>query len=87
MRLSDAKARFAKGVNITVSGPDDDLCAALSATFSPYKSGSAPVYVHYRNQRARVTLELGHNWTVKPCEELVAALNEMDIVKLASLRF
>jgi DNA polymerase-3 subunit alpha len=87
MRLSDAKARFAKGVNIAVSGPDDDLCAALSATFSPYKSGSAPVYVHYRNQRARVTLELGHNWTVKPCEELVAALNEMDIVKLAGLRF
>ena len=87
MTLADAKTRFAKGVNIAVSGPDDDLCAALTSTFSPYKGGSAPVYVHYRNQRARVSLELGNNWTVKPCEELIAALNELELVKQAGLRY
>jgi len=87
MTLADAKARFATGVNIAVSGPDDGLCAALASTFSPYQNGSAPVYIHYRNQRARVGLELGRDWKVKPCEELVAALNELEIVKLAGLRY
>ncbi len=87
MSLSDAKARFAKGVNIAVYGPDESLCETLVATFSPYRNGSAPVYLHYRNQRARVTLELGRDWNVKPCEELIAALNELNSVKQAGLRF
>jgi DNA polymerase-3 subunit alpha len=87
MSLADAKARFSKAVNIAVSGPDENLCKLLASTFSPYKDGSSPVYIHYRNQRARVTLELGHNWTVKPCEELIAALNELEVVKQAGFRY
>jgi DNA polymerase-3 subunit alpha len=87
MSLGDAKARYAKGVNIAVSGPDKDLCTALASTFRPYQGGSSPVYLHYRNQRARVTLELGNDWTVKPCEELIAALNELDAVKQAGFRY
>ena len=87
MSLADSKARFAKAVNIAVSGPDKDLCMLLASTFSPYKSGSSPVFLHYRNQRARVTLELGNDWTVKPCEELIAALNELEVVKQAGFRY
>jgi DNA polymerase-3 subunit alpha len=87
MSLADAKARFAKGVNISVSGPDDDLCRTLAATFRPYQEGSSPVYLHYRNQRARVTFELGNDWAVKPCEELIAALNELEAVKQAGFRY
>lgn len=87
MSLAEAKSRFAKGVNIMLSGPDDSLCDALASTFSPYQNGSSPVYVHYRNKRARVSLALGNNWTVKPCEELIAALNELEPVKQASLRY
>ena len=87
MSLADAKARHAKGVNIAVSGPDESLCLELESTFRPYRGGSSPVYLHYRNQRARVTLELGSDWNVKPCEELVAALNELEAVKQAGFRF
>jgi len=87
MSLADAKARFSKGISISVSGPDEGLCEALAATFSPYQDGAAPVFVHYRNQRARVSLELGRDWTVKPCQELIAALNELDVVKQANLRY
>jgi DNA polymerase-3 subunit alpha len=86
MSLADAKARFARGVNIAVSGPDDSLCLELASTFRPYQ-GSSPVFLHYRNQRSRVTFELGNEWTVKPCEELIAALNELDAVKQAGLRY
>jgi DNA polymerase-3 subunit alpha len=87
MSLADAKARFAQGVNITVSGPDEGLCAALTATFRPYQNGTSPVYLHYRNQRARVSFELSRDWTVKPCEELIAALNELEAVKQAGFRY
>jgi DNA polymerase-3 subunit alpha len=87
MSLADAKARFAKAVNIAVSGPDEDLCLALESTFRPYQGGSSRVFLHYRNQRARVTFELGHDWTVKPCEELIAALNELEVVKQAGFRY
>ena len=87
MSLADAKARFAKGINIAVAGPDENLCTTLAATFSPYQNGASPIYLHYRNQRARVSFELGHEWTVKPCEELIAALNELEAVKQAALRY
>ena len=87
MSLADAKARFARGVSIAVSGPDEHLCKDLAATFSPYRNGSAPVYLHYRNQRTRVSFELGLEWNVKPCEELIAALNELEAVNHATLRF
>jgi DNA polymerase-3 subunit alpha len=87
MSLADAKTRFAQGVNIAVSGPDDNLCNILASTFSPYQNGSSPVYLHYRNQRARVSFELGRDWKVKACEELIAALNELEAVKQAALRY
>ncbi len=87
MSLADAKTRFARGINIAVTGPDDELCTMLAATFSPYQGGSSPVYLHYRNQRARVSFELGNDWTIKPCEALVAALNELEFVNLADLRY
>jgi DNA polymerase-3 subunit alpha len=87
MSLADAKTRFARGVNIAVAGPNEQICEILTATFRPYANGSAPVYLHYRNQRARVTLELGEEWKLKPCEELIAALKELDVVKQAGLRY
>jgi hypothetical protein len=43
------------------------------------------VYIDYRSARARARLELGADWTVKPCEELVAALGELDAVSEARL--
>jgi DNA polymerase-3 subunit alpha len=87
MSLADAKARFATGINIAVTGPDNSLCNKLASVFTPYQGGLAPVFVHYRNQRARVTLELGYKWQLRPCEELVAALNELEEVKLAGFRY
>jgi len=87
MSLSSAKAHFARGVRIAVHGPRDELCPALESTFAPYQDGNATVFVEYRNQRARASLELGRDWTVKPCEELVAALNELDVVSGARLTY
>jgi len=85
MTLSDAKARFAKGIQISLRGPGDDICQALQSTFVPYQEGSGRVWLNYSNTRARARLELGEEWNVKACEELVAALGELDMVSDARL--
>jgi DNA polymerase-3 subunit alpha len=85
MTLAEAKSRFAKGVQVALRGPGDDICAALQATFVPYRNGSARVWLDYSNARARARLELGEEWNVKACEELVAALGELEMVSDARL--
>jgi DNA polymerase-3 subunit alpha len=87
MSLADAKSRFANGVRISIKGPQEQLAESLASVFAPYRNGSSPVYVDYRNQRARARLELGPDWNVKPCEELVAALNELEEVSEARLAY
>jgi DNA polymerase-3 subunit alpha len=85
MTLSEAKSRFAKGIQISLRGPDDSICSSLQSTFVPYQNGSAQVWLDYSNTRARVRMELGEEWNVKACEELVAALGELEMVSEARL--
>ncbi len=85
MTLSDAKARFARGVQISLRGPGEDICSALQSTFVPYQNGNDKVWLNYSNARARARLELGEEWNVKACEELVAALGELEAVSDARL--
>jgi DNA polymerase-3 subunit alpha len=85
MTLGEAKTRFARGVQVSLRGPCAELCPALQSTFVPYRDGSARVWLDYSNARARARLELGEEWSVKPCEELVAALGELDMVSDARL--
>jgi DNA polymerase-3 subunit alpha len=85
MTLPDAKARFAKGVQISLRGPAENVCATLQSTFVPYQNGSGRVWLDYSNARARARLELGEDWHVKACEELVAALGELEMVSDARL--
>ncbi|MEJ2535352.1 MAG: DNA polymerase III subunit alpha, partial [Gammaproteobacteria bacterium] len=85
MSLGEAKMRFARGVRITVQGPRDDLVQQLGGAFAPYRDGRGTVWVDYRNARARASLELGESWQVKPCEELVAALGDLEAVSEARL--
>ncbi|MBT8041271.1 MAG: DNA polymerase III subunit alpha [Gammaproteobacteria bacterium] len=85
MTLAQAKSRFARGVRIALRGPVDDLLTRLEYTFAPYRDGSDQVWLDYRNECARAQLELGPEWGVNACEELVAALGELDIVSDARL--
>ncbi len=87
MSLAEAKAHYARGVRITVQGPSERLCDQLESTFAPYRRGAARVVVDYRNARARARLELGDEWSIKACEELVAALSELEDVKDARLLY
>jgi DNA polymerase-3 subunit alpha len=85
MTLSEAKSRFSRGVHVSLRGPDEEILPTLQSTFAPYRSGSDLVWLDYSNSRARVRLELTEENGVKACEELVAALGELDIVTDARL--
>jgi DNA polymerase-3 subunit alpha len=85
MTLSDAKSRFARGIQISLRGPDEDICAALQSTFLPYRNGSHPVWLDYSNARALARLELSEEWRIKACAELVAALGDLETVSDARL--
>jgi DNA polymerase-3 subunit alpha len=85
MTLSAAKSRFARGIQISLREPDKDFCTVLQSTFMPYRNGSGQVWLDYSNARARARLELGEEWGVKVCEELVAALGELEPVSDARL--
>ena len=85
MSLGQAKAHFARGVQISLTGPVEGICALLKSTFLPYREGSGQVWLDYRNARARARIELGPDWSVSPCEELVAALGELGAVRDARL--
>jgi DNA polymerase-3 subunit alpha len=85
MTLGEAKSRFARGVQVSLRGPRDSICSALQHTFEPYRNGSGRVWLDYSNARARARFELGGEWNVKACEELVAALGELEMVSDARL--
>ncbi|MEM1412877.1 MAG: OB-fold nucleic acid binding domain-containing protein, partial [Pseudomonadota bacterium] len=85
MSLAEAKGRFARGVRIAVQGPCPDLVEELNAAFAPYRAGVGRVYLSYRNPRARAKLQLGDEWRINPCEELVAALGDLPGVTEAAL--
>lgn len=78
--LAQAKTHFARGVHISLRGPGDDICANLQSAFSPYRNGPDKVIIDYANHRARARLELGDDWQVSACEELLAALDGLDAV-------
>jgi DNA polymerase-3 subunit alpha len=85
MSLRDAKNRFASGVSIALRGPDPKLVDDLLATFAPYRRGGHQVFIDYSNGRARAQLELGEDFKIKACDELVAALAELEHVQGARL--
>ncbi len=87
MSLSEAKSRFASGISIAVRGPDPAVVDALLKTFAPYRDGSHRVYVDYSNGRARAQLELGEDFGIKACDELIAALDQLEQVQGARLLY
>jgi DNA polymerase-3 subunit alpha len=83
--LAAARLEFACGVQISLRGCDSDVCEALEAAFLPYRKGRAKILIDYSNNRARARLELGTDWSVSPCEELLAALSGLAAVSDARL--
>ncbi len=88
LSVDEARSQFARGLEIDIEGPlplalEQDLAAALQ----PYRSGRTPVILRYRNARAQALIRLGENWQVIPSAELLAAVDGLDGIRAARLRY
>jgi len=81
--VDEARARFASGVEIVLNRPGQDFDRDLAAALHPYRSGQAPIVVHYHNAQAQALLRLGEEWQVEPSANLLAAINGLHGIKEA----
>ena len=75
--LAGARARFARGIRLALNGDASTGGAAakkLRELLAPYRNGTCPVRVCYRNGDAVAELRLGDDWRVTPEDALIEAL-------------
>ncbi|MEA3412454.1 MAG: DNA polymerase III subunit alpha [Pseudomonadota bacterium] len=87
MDLEQARARFARYLGIEV-GPLDrtnGLLETLGEVMAPFREGGCPIRFRYRSREACVDLDLDDAWRVRPEDELLRRLAQVDGVSNASL--
>ncbi|MDH3645346.1 MAG: DNA polymerase III subunit alpha [Gammaproteobacteria bacterium] len=79
MDLDDARQQFAKRLVIKWEGrPDNkEFANELREALQPYRQGQCGVSVHYRSGGAVARLQLGDEWSVRPCPELLRRLQAL----------
>lgn len=87
MGLDDARAHFARGLEIQLNGNIEALDKDLAAALQPYRRGQTPVILRYQNQQAQALIKLGEDWQVSPSSALLAAVNAIDGIEVARLRY
>jgi DNA polymerase-3 subunit alpha len=78
--VAGARSRFARAVRLSMNGEASSAGAATSAKLKtllePYRNGTCPVEVRYRNGGASVEMQLGDKWRVNLDDALMKSLNE-----------
>ena len=70
--LPSARAHFARGMRLVCNGESSG--SRLRELLSPYKQGSCPVSIVYRNEGAQCRIDLGDQWRVKLDDDLIRSL-------------
>ncbi len=87
MDLNQARNHFVKALHLDISDPPADFDRQLKATLIPYLNGKAEIVADVARAGINVRLHFGADWRVKPSAEMVAALNNLDVVNSVSLKF
>ncbi len=67
--LSSIRRRFAKGLRLACNGGAD--ASRLFELLAPFRNGSCPIIVEYRNRGVGGELELPEAWRVNPDDQLI----------------
>jgi DNA polymerase-3 subunit alpha len=70
--LPAIRKRLAKGLRLSCNGAAD--AARLAELLSPFRNGTCPIVVEYRNRSVGGEVELPAAWRVHPDEQLIAKL-------------
>jgi DNA polymerase-3 subunit alpha len=74
LTLGEARSRFARSLRLAMNG--DSNAERLRGLLAPYRNGSCPVRISYRNGDAEAELTLPDAWRVRLDDALIASLNE-----------
>jgi DNA polymerase-3 subunit alpha len=72
--IAAVRARYAKGLRLACNGGAD--AARLAEMLTPFRNGSCPIVVEYRNGNLRGEIELPDAWRVKLEDPLLARLKD-----------
>ena len=72
--LGSIRRRYAKGLRIACNGGAD--AQRLFELLAPFRNGSCPIVVEYRNHGVGGELELPEAWRVNPDDQLIAQLRD-----------
>ena len=73
MDISDARARYARGlrIHVTKNQIDERFFPRLSEIMQPHRAGICPVQVCYCAPGVQASLQLGTEWRVTPTDQLL----------------
>lgn len=74
--LSEARTRFAKCVVIPFFPTDQNKLASLQTILKAHR-GECVVQIHYKNQGAKVAVNLGADWRIMPSDEVLGLLSTL----------
>lgn len=87
MWIEDARARFAKRLQLCWKKAPLDWVEKLPGILSPYAGGHCPVFIECHAGSARALVQLGEHWKVSPKQPLIAALLDQFPSAEVRLRF
>jgi len=87
MSLDEARAEYARRLEIELAPGSDGLVSSLRDILSPYRNGPCPVYLHYDSPGGKLCLALSERWQVRPSEQLTRSLQELDCVTKVQLHY
>ncbi|NMG63836.1 DNA polymerase III subunit alpha [Azoarcus indigens] len=82
LTLGEARSRFARALNLRLNGEVGEAGGPAAAAdrlqnlLAPFRDGTCPVQVRYRNAHAEADLPLGRAWRVRLEENLLDSLRE-----------
>jgi DNA polymerase-3 subunit alpha len=87
MRIGEARARFAKRLQIRWTEAAPAWVNTLKDTLEPYRGGECPIFIERHLDSARAVVQLGEPWRVLPKEALLTRLSEQYGEESVRLRF
>jgi len=87
--LATARELFAKSITIKFANQlvTEQSIHLLKECFVLFERGNCPIYIEYINQDAKVRMKLGHQWNVKPSEEIIAQINTILASQAATISY
>ena len=75
-QLDEARVHLGKHLSLTLTPESSGLMDKIEFILKAHQ-GQCPVKIHYQNADARVVLNVGQSWRVKPTDELLKTLSEI----------